>query len=195
MQAQIIMPLKASPETGLELRIVSSKVFKECLDIMSFGKGHREKNLAEHISQILGYIDRQPQWIDYRGDLRLMALLHDLGKKRVKRDERGNVINKGHSAYSAEIANSFIDDPRLLYLISIHDKYFGFYKSHQRGKFREDKFLNVFGQADLETLRRFNYADSNNREKQSVMWFEDMALDRGLIPDLLYLKEPQILRD
>jgi len=180
------------PETELERKILDSEVFRIGSDFMSSGDGHPEKLVYAHIKTILDFIDKR-EWQHYRTNLRVMGLLHDLGKYRVIRDDKGNILGEPHSVISEEIARQFIEDPALLYHIRIHDKYFGAYKSHQRGKFKEDKFIKVFSQADLNLLRRFNYADSNKREKESIVWFEDMAFRLGLTANKLYLEDPNLL--
>lgn len=180
------------PENELETRIVSSEVFKLGSSFLSNGDGHPEKEVYKHIKTILDFIDRQ-SWQEYRTDLRRLALLHDLGKYKVQHDSMGNILGDPHGIISQEIAKDFTNDPALLYAIKIHDKYFGFYKSFLRGKFREDKFLQVFADTDLDFLRRFNYADSNSREKESIVWFEDFAFDKGLIANKLYLEDPKLL--
>lgn len=174
-----------TPESELELTIISSPVF---LTSASFGnqrKGHPEGDIGLHIKQILDFINKQG-WNAYRTNLRLLALLHDLGKPLVIYSPNGNVVGKGHSMHSVDIAKEFTSDERLLSLIGVHDKYYHFYRDDNVGRFKRDKFLRVYRDLDLNTLIRFNYADSNNREKDSVRWLEDKCQDFGLIDVKIY---------
>tara|TARA_Y100000034_G_scaffold130353_1_gene188675 strand:+ start:925 stop:1494 length:570 start_codon:yes stop_codon:yes gene_type:complete len=180
---------KIEPETELEYRIINSKVFeKACEFSKSKGPGHPEKNTGEHIRQALSFIDSQ-NWEDYRNDLRSLALLHDLGKYRTEYNEKGNLITNGHAFYSQEIAKDFVLDENFLNLIKIHDKYFGFYKNNERDKFKEDKFVKTYSNVDLNTLIRFNYSDSNNRETDSIIWFEDKLCDLGMRNKKVYVED------
>jgi len=175
------------PENSLEEKIVESDVFKIAADFGNIRKGHPEGKIGIHIKEILDFIDKQ-NWQNYRKDLRLLALLHDLGKYRVVGSENGHVVGKGHSTYSVDIAKEFISDDRILNLILIHDKYYHFYTKNQidKRKFNELKFLNIYKFQDLDTLIRFNYADSCNRGKDSIKWFEDVLYNLGLRKNKIY---------
>ncbi len=181
-----------TPENDLEKSILASEIFKIAARFGNQRKGHPEGMLGVHIQQILDYINLQ-NWQEFRPDLRVLAMLHDLGKPKVVYSEKGHVVGKGHSEYSEEIAREFISDERLLRLIRIHDKYFHFYSDESRGRFKEDKFRGIYQPLDLETLTRFNYADSNNREKDSIVWFEDTCYRLGLRDTRIYLMEPGVL--
>jgi len=184
--------MEIKPETPLERKIVSSEVFRIGSAHSSNSSNHPERLVSAHIQQILDFIDSRP-WEEYRNPLRLLALLHDLGKHRVQYSENGHVIGKPHSVHSEQIARDFIGDEDLLYVVRIHDKYFHFFKDAQRDRFDQDKFLRVYGPAEMSYLIRFNYADSNNRERDSVAWFEDKAFDLGLVKLKLYETEDSLI--
>jgi hypothetical protein len=181
------------PESGIEKRIIDSEEFKIASQYRLSGNGHKEKILGVHIYQVLDFIDQQP-WDLYRGDLRTLALLHDLGKPRVVRNEKGGIEGNSHSQHSEEIARQFISNKDLLYCIRIHDKYIHFFKDDERGRFKEEKFVRTYSPADLELLTRFNYADSNNRERDSIVWFEDKCVKLGLKTSEIYKAEPAVLK-
>jgi len=123
-----------------------------------------------------------------------MAMLHDLGKVRVVRNKKGGIVGNSHSQHSEEIARQFISDEDMLYVIRIHDRYIHFMRDGEKRKFREDKFKRTYSPADLELLTRFNYADSNNRERNSIVWFEDTCQRLGLKDHKIYEEEPGVLR-
>ncbi|MBI2631978.1 HD domain-containing protein [Candidatus Pacearchaeota archaeon] len=180
------------PETQQESSIITSDIFNLAVKSAGNRPGHLEKDLGEPIQQILAFINKQP-WVNYRRDLRVLAFLHDLGKARTTYDESGSLVGKGHSTISQEIATEFTNDQRLLYLIRIHDKYFHFYRDDGKGKLNKSKFLKTYNNTDLETLTRFHYADSNNRERSSAQWFEDQCAILGLKKERLYEIEPEVL--
>lgn len=182
-----------SGETDLERNILQSDVFEIAASFGHARKGHEEAEVGIHIKQILDFIDKK-DWQKYRSDLRLLALLHDLGKYRVEYSEKGHVIGKGHSQHSLEISRELLSDERLLGIIGIHDKYIQFYKASESGKFKPAKFITTYSGIDLETMTRFNYADSNNREKNSVVWFENKCHDLGLKVHGIYEQEPGVLK-
>ena len=181
------------PETDIERKIIGSEAFQSGTAFLSNGKSHPERSVYTHILQILKFIDMMP-WAEYRIGLRIIALLHDLGKHRVVYDANRNIIGNSHSMHAEEIAREFIEDPRLVYIIRIHDRHYGFYKRYISGEFDEKKFMKTFEPADLEMLTRFNYADSNSRDKTPVKWFEDTCADLGLKKEKLYINEPDVLK-
>lgn len=179
-------------ETELEERILESQEFQIGSQHVSIGKGHSEKIVGVHVKQILDFIDRQP-WAKFRRQLRTMAFLHDLGKAITRRGEQGVIGTFGHSVYSEEIARRFIHEEDILYCIRVHDKYVHFFRAGQRGKFNREKFLSIYSPANLNLLTRFNYADSNNRDRSSVVWFEDRCVENNLITLPVYREEPSVL--
>ncbi len=185
-------PRAIRPESELEKTIISSEIFLEAASFGNVRKGHEEAQVGTHIKQIHDYIDKQ-YWELQREELRLLGLLHDLGKYKVKLSQNGHVIGKGHSELSVEIARGFISNEEILRIIGIHDKYFQFYIASQIGKFKPEKFIRTYTQTDLNLLTKFNYADSNNREKDSVVWYEDKCQELGLKQDKIYEQEPGVL--
>ena len=187
-------------ETYLEARIQKFSIYYLGFQTKKVGDGlnHPESALGHHIVNILAFIDRQP-WEEYRRHLRLLAMLHDIGKVYVIRAAsrtrpEGVVVGEGHSKISADLTANFFGFPQaLVMIIRIHDKYFHFYNDDKRGKFKQAKFMNTFGDIDLDLLIRFNYADSCNRERDSVRWFEDKCVELGLRENKLYELEPSVL--
>lgn len=183
---------KIVAEDETERRILNSDEFLTGCKYVSHGAGHKEKEVGVHIKQILDFIDRQP-WQRLRVQLRRLALLHDLGKVKVLRNEKGGIVGLSHSQHSEEIARQFIEDPEVLYCIRIHDKYFQFFRAAQAERFDRERFRNVYTPANLDMLIRFNYADSGNRERKPVIWFEDECYDMGLRSTRVYETEPSVL--
>ena len=189
---------RIDPEDDIEKSIVNLPFFSEAMKWGFEREGHPEKITGLHVEGILTFIDRMCQnyttWNDIRQDLRLLAMLHDISKFEVKY-ENGVLMGNGHNELSKEVAVGVLGgDHNLLRYLPLIDKYFGFYRDHLSGKkFNAKKFSYLFGQVDLGLLVRFNYADSCQREKESVKWFEDQARMLGLISEPIYVKEPKVL--
>ena len=166
-------------EGCIESEIVQSEVFQNNLSFNSNPTGRPEKILGVHIGKILDFIEGQG-WDRYRPNLRLMALLHDIGKPYVKRSLSGNVVGLGHTRISEQIAEDFLDDASVLRLIVIHDRYKHFFDDCACGRLNLEKFARVYRGADLDTLARFHYADSNDRSKDSSKWVDDKFVELGL---------------
>ena len=92
----IFLRYNINAETNLERKILESHEFLSGSQYTSIGKGHKEKIVGIHIKQILNFIDFQP-WEKYREKLRLIGLLHDLGKICVIRNEKGGIVGNSHS--------------------------------------------------------------------------------------------------
>lgn len=180
-------------ENELEELILNSEQYEKAEIFGNPRPGHPEGTVGLHVKQILEFIDKQ-DWEKYRKELRILALLHDIGKPLVKYSENGHVIDKGHSAISEGISRKFSDDERLLYLISIHNKYIHHFRDEEKNRFNERKFVETYLGSDLELLTRFHYADSNNREKDSSKWFDDKSFKLGLKNYRVYELEPGVLR-
>jgi len=170
-----------TPETDLERQIVTSDVFREG---MTWGKprnGHPEGKVGIHVAGILNWIDACP-WQGDRRDLRLVTLLHDIGKYKVKYSQNGHLVGDPHAVFSGQIARQFTEDSRILGVIKYHSKPFSFYrKERDKNRFDEEKFIGTFSSLDLDLLTKFNYADLFERDNAPAYWFENKCLELGLI--------------
>jgi len=72
--------LKFRPIDKLEKKIFSDKEFLTAIKIGKPRKSHDEGTIKMHIIQILGYIDKNYYKTAQYEDLRIIALLHDIGK-------------------------------------------------------------------------------------------------------------------
>ncbi|MFH1592751.1 MAG: HD domain-containing protein [Candidatus Woesearchaeota archaeon] len=169
------------PECDLEERIVSSREFKEG---MSFGgprEGHPEGRVGVHVTGVLNRIDKE-NWPNYRKRLRLVALLHDMGKIQTRYSENGHLVGEPHALISERIARQFIDDENVLGAIRLHDRYYSFYRTLQdKFRFNPEKFKEAFQNIDLGLLIRFVYCDLFERDQTPARWFEEMCVSQGLV--------------
>jgi putative nucleotidyltransferase with HDIG domain len=176
-------------ETGLEKRIITSEPFVTAWNWGKVREGHQEGNIGNHLQDILEYIDTQ-DWPEYRADLRVVALLHDIGKPLTKYSEKGHLTSEPHAFYSEQIAREFIEDDSLLRIIRNHDKYYSFFrKNRDRGKFDEEQFVDLFKGINLDLMIKFNYCDLCKRSKESLDWFQEKCVDFGLIKEKIMEKK------
>lgn len=175
------MSYQITPETELEKRIIFSPEFQEAAQWGRVRPGHPEGTIGKHVENILAYLDRA-NWPECRRDLRVLALLHDLGKPQTRYSGKGHLISEPASIISERIARQFIDDEGLLTLVRIHDKYFGFYRKWQEGRgFNEEHFRELYARVNIPLLIRFTYADSCEREKDSTQWLQGKLVECDLL--------------
>ncbi len=102
------MEIRIIAKNGIEEKIISSEDFKKCKNYGKVRRGHPEGIVGKHIQNILDYIEENYKEDPDYENLRLLALLHDIGKFE------GN--NMPHSWLSEEISRKFIKDKMLLVL-------------------------------------------------------------------------------
>ena len=153
------------PKNELEKRIMASEEFTRCLEYGEVRKGHPEGKVGIHIQQILAYIEEHfAEDPDYE-HLRLLALLHDVGKYGGYRP---------HAEKSVEIARKFIQDKQFLQLIRVHDAPYWFWlKWKKKGLFDEEAFRASFLDIDWKLLVKFKYCDNCSRSQEPSHWFQE----------------------
>ncbi|MBW2983887.1 HD domain-containing protein [Candidatus Woesearchaeota archaeon] len=154
------------PINGMEKKIIESEEFRKCCEFGVARKGHAEGKTEEHIRLILEYIEQ-----NYKEDpdyerLRLLALLHDMGKFEE--------ADQSHAVLSEQISKKFIKDRGLLRIIRIHDFPWAFYRIFKKKKqFDKYKFIDIFKEIDWRLLVKFRYCDNCNRSQEPSIWFEE----------------------
>ncbi len=175
------------PRNDIERMIIESEIFKEAIQYGKPRKNHPEGSVKTHIINICKCIDQE--WPQSAYTLRQVALAHDLGKSRIKRngsepdgyEELKKQYIAPHALESYKIAQGFGLDERILELVKYHDSGYIFFKAEQRGFFEKDKFDKMFQGVDTENMVRFAYCDSCDREKHTSYWLENKLLERGLL--------------
>ncbi len=190
------------PINSTEREIINSPEFKRSWDYGKVRPNHPEGNVGRHIEMILEYIEKNyKNDIDYE-KLRLLALLHDIGKCKG--------YTRPHSTNSVEIAKKFInvkvlhkphtlvwgyfkhpkvpnkprllsrgktqglfDDKELLELILIHDYPWSFFKKWEKGEFDLSRFISTFRNTNWRLLIKFRYCDNCNRGQEPSDWFKE----------------------
>ncbi len=160
------MEIKIIAKNEIEERIISSKDFKKCKNYGRIRSGHPEGIVGKHIQNILDYIEENYKEDPDYEKLRLLALLHDIGKFEG--------YNIPHSKLSEEISKKFITDERLLVLILLHDKPYSFWKKFKKhGEFDRKEFYETFRKINWRLLVKFRYCDNCSRSQEPSIWFDE----------------------
>ena len=140
--------------------------------------GHPEGTVLAHIADVLANVEREARSPEERRRLRLVALLHDVGKVDVDRS-RPRVGTNQHGFRARRLAERFIAEPCILEVIELHDEG---YNSWLTGKRRRDweraekrarRLLERLGPA-LPLYLAFFRADNATagKSRDSLAWFE-----------------------
>lgn len=165
------------PLIDKEKEIINSGIFEESIKWGKPREGHPEGQLGNHISHILKYIEQHYKTDPDYWNLRIIALLHDIGKPYVV-----DRMKEPHAVVSSKIAYQFITDNRLLKIILLHDKYYSFYLTFKEdNRFNLGKFYTLFKEVDICLLLKFCYADSCDRETVSIEWFKEKLKEASLL--------------
>ena len=158
--------MEISPINETEKRIIESDEFKRILGYGKVRSGHPEGAVGNHIKLIIEYIEEHYKDDAQYEKLRILALLHDLGKS----DER----KRPHSQESADIAKKFIEDKELIEIIKVHDEPYHFWRRTVKRKnpLDEEKFKEMFKKLDWKLLVKFRYCDNCARSQAPSEWFE-----------------------
>ena len=173
--------LPFAPETALERRIFADREWREAMRWGQPRAGHPEGSVAAHVAEVLQNVDRLALDADDRRRLRLVALLHDAGKRRVDRT-RPQTRENHHARISRRLAERHLDDAELLELIELHDDAFNAWKrgrrsgSWDRAEERARRLIERLGPA-LPAYLRFYRADNatGSKDPRPLAWFEQLA--------------------
>lgn len=191
------MPGSAAPEPELPFELETELEHRICADPewqegAAWGQprpGHWEGAVSAHVADVLRNIDRAGPPSDERARLRLIALVHDTFKYKV-RQGRPNVGTNHHAWIARNWAERYIDDRDVLDVIELHDEaYNSWSMGAHKGKWdkaegRVRNLLNRLGPR-LPLYLRFFRADNrtDSKRQEPLEWFEKVAAeettDRG----------------
>ena len=172
------------PETALERQLIQDR---ELLDGLAWGKprkGHPEGPVGEHVADLLRTIDEWGESGQRRQDLRLVALVHDSLKYRV-RDWLPKTGENHHAMRARRLAERYTDEERLLATIELHDRPYSLWKKMRRkGKLDEPAYEEMLERIpDAALFMRFIELDGSTEGKdpEPIRWFREELDRRGVL--------------
>ena len=179
LQQRLQIEQLLQPENELEEQILLQTEFLEGL---MWGKpryGHPEGKVLYHIREVLDNVDKLDVRPEVRRDLRLISFIHDSFKHLEDKSSQPRDWSKHHGVFARKFAERFIDDPKLLQLIELHDEaYYSWRLTHQYAKAEEGQqrlqhlLENLNG--DLQMYYLFFKCDTRTGDKNQapLIWFE-----------------------
>ena len=173
-----------APENELERRLAEDPVLLEGWGWGKPRKGHPEGTVGAHVADLLQTIDDWNETGVRRSELRLLALIHDSLKNRVR-----NALPKSgenhHAMRARRFAQRYLDDERLLAAIELHDRPYGIWRRTRRGSGRERRALDELVRRipDPGLFLRFVELDGSTEGKnpEPIRWFRDALKRRGAV--------------
>ncbi len=193
--------LESLDSPTLEDRIKNNEFYQASLPIGKERKGHPEAQLGVHISSILDFIDSHYKDSPYFKELRIIAMLHDVGKlsreeefgETVPEDVRRNTTTlrekfiktfplspeeesefiPSHALYSEKLAKSLGITGQTLSIIRYHDSGFKFYKEAAKNedKYDEGEFKKIFSPDNFDMELYLLFNFSDNNRRDADLTY------------------------
>jgi hypothetical protein len=192
-----------TPETELERKLLADPRLHAGLDWGTPRSGHPEGRVADHVAAILAAIAADDP---LRGDLRVLAIVHDSFKSEVRSDQLWSPAND-HAVLARRFAERYTSDERLLTALELHDEPYWIWR-HVSAPDQALKAL-LDRLPDAELFAQFVELDAANEGKDLTFlwWFRRELAIAGRSPrhrpttpavggdDIVYIKafatEPQ----
>jgi hypothetical protein len=173
-----------SPESDLERRLAEDPVMLEGLAWGRPRKGHPEGSVGAHVADLLGAIDEWGEAGERRRDLRLLALVHDSLKNRV-RDWLPKGGENHHAMRARRFAEPYLGDERLLAALELHDRPYAIWRRSARGSRREQRQVDeLVGRIpDPALFLRFVELDGSTegKDRRPIEWLREELRRRGAV--------------
>jgi hypothetical protein len=175
-------------ETDLERLIAAQPRWQSGIEWGRPRHGHPEGTIKLHIAAVLANIDRLFADDPSRGQLRLIALIHDTFKGEVDTDEPR--IGENHHAMRARrFAEPLISDTQVLDVIELHDHAFNAWKhgslffDWKKAESRASNLLERLG-GTIDLYLRFYQCDNETEGKDQTcfVWFRDFVRKTNDLP-------------
>jgi hypothetical protein len=147
-------------------------------------RGHPEGSVGAHVAHLLETIDDSGEQGERRSELRLLALIHDSLKYRV-RDVLPKRGENHHALRARRFAEGYVDDERLLAVLEQHDRPYALWRRMRRtGAPDDDRFDAMLERVpDLSLFLRFVELDGSTEGKnpEPLRWLREQLRERGMI--------------
>jgi len=172
-------------ETDLERVIAAQPRWQAGIEWGRPRHGHPEGIVKLHVAAVLANVDRLFAADSCRGQLRLIALIHDTFKSEVNTDQPRTGENH-HGMRARRFAEPLISDEQVLDVIELHDHA---YNAWQRGNIggdwtaaerRASALVTRLGGA-VDLYVRFYRCDNETEGKKQAcfLWFRDFVESRS----------------
>jgi hypothetical protein len=158
------------PETALERRLLDDPQLRAGLAWGVARPGHPEGHVGRHAGRMLLCIRATER---HRADLRVLALVHDAFKYRVRTDEPWAPDND-HATLARRFAERYIDDERVLAALELHDAPYWVWRHGAE----DDAVAEVLARVpDLDLFVRFVELDASSPGKDHAFlrWFRGVV--------------------
>jgi hypothetical protein len=173
------------PESELERRLAADPLLLRGLAWGAPRASHPEGSVANHVADLLATIDAWGEIEPRRGELRVITLVHD-GLKFKVRDYLPHAGPNHHAARARRHAERYVDDERLLATIELHDRPYSLWRRMRRsGSLDERGFTRLVERVpDLDLFVRFVELDGSTEGKdpEPTAWLKDELGRRALAP-------------
>jgi hypothetical protein len=166
------------PETELERELMADPRLRAGLSWGTPRPGHPEGRVADHVASMLSAIAPDDR---LRGELRLLAIVHDSFKGEVRAHERWSPDND-HAMLARRFAERYIADERLLTTLELHDEPYWIWRNTGAPERALQPLLARL--PDIELFARFVELDAANEGKDLTFlwWFRRELAIAGLLP-------------
>jgi hypothetical protein len=168
-------------ENEVERRLAEDPALLEGLAWGRPRPGHPEGAVGAHVSDLLRTIDAWDETGERRSELRLISLVHDAMKCKVK-EWLPRTGENHHAMRARRFAEAYTDDERVLATIELHDRPYGIWRaSRQRGGDPSDRLAAMSERIpDLELFLRFVELDGSTEGKnpEPVEWVRSELAQR-----------------
>jgi hypothetical protein len=169
----VLMVASITAENELERQLLADPQLRAGLDWGTPRSGHPEGLVADHVAAILAAIAPDDP---LRSDLRLLALVHDSFKARVRPHEPWSPDND-HATLARRFAQRYTSDERLLTTLELHDEPYWIWRNADAPEQALQSLLER--PPDPELFARFVELDAANEGKDLTFlwWFRrELAL-------------------
>jgi hypothetical protein len=171
-------------ENELERRLADDEVLAQGLAWGEPRSGHPEGNVGTHVKHLLRTIDDRGEPEPRRSELRLLAIVHDALKYRV-RSWLPKAGENHHATRARRLAEGYTTDERLLAAIELHDRPYAIWRRTGRGSARERRAVDelVRRVPDPALFMRFVELDGSTEGKnpEPIAWLREELRRRGLL--------------
>jgi hypothetical protein len=163
------------PESELERAVAADPALLAGLAWGRPRSGHPEGTVGAHVADLLRTIDEWGEKEPRRSELRLLALVHDAQKYRVKRWLPRTGENH-HGMRARRFAERYTRDERILSVLELHDRPYAIWRRTRRGGPRERRLALMLARLpDPQLFLRFVELDGSTEGKRDepIDWLRD----------------------